>query len=232
MMRPSVSVVIPTLDEAAAIGPLLDALPAALAGRDWEAVVVDDASQDGTAEAVAARAAREPRLRLIRRAGPRGLAASVRAGLSAARGEYLGSMNADGSHDPRYWPALLAALDSGHEAAIGSRYVSGGRIGPWPLRRRVLSLASTAVTRRALRLSVKDPLSGFYVFRRRVYERCGRLKASGFKVLLEILMKGRPQPVAEIPIFFRDRKAGRSKLSAATVWSGAVELARLRDEAA
>jgi dolichol-phosphate mannosyltransferase len=226
---PELTLVVPTYEERGNIGELLEGARAALEGRRWELLVVDDGSPDGTAAEASAFAAREPRVRVIeRREGPRDLARSVALGFGAGRGRRLGSMNADGSHDPADLPRLLAALDGGAQAAVGSRYAPGGAVGAWPWRRRALSSLGTAAARLALGLEVRDPLSGFYIVEREVFERAGRLEAArGFKVLLELLARGRPARVAEIPIAFRDRRRGRSKMSARAAWQALTGLWRL-----
>ncbi len=209
------TLVVPTYEERENIVEVLEAVRGALAGRDWELLVVDDSSPDGTAAAAEAFAAREPRVRVLTRGGaPRDLASSVAYGFRQGRGRRLGSLNADGSHDPADLPRLLAALDAGAEAAVGSRYAPGGTVGDWPWTRRALSGVGTAAVRAALGLRVRDPLSGFYLLDRAVFERAGRLEgARGFKVLLELLARARPVAVAEIPISFRDRRRGKSKMS-------------------
>ncbi len=225
------TLVVPTFQERENIAALLAGAEAALAERDWELLVVDDDSPDGTADA--ARAAGGPRVTVLtRREGSRDLAGSVALGFSRGRGRILMSMNADGSHDPADLPRLLAAIEGGAEAAVGSRYADGGGVKGWPWRRRALSALGTGVARAALGLEVRDPLSGFYAVTRAVFERADRLKgARGFKVLLELLVRGRPARVAEVPIAFRDRRFGRSKMSARAAWqalAGVWRLSRLR----
>ena len=228
---PELSVVVPTYQERENIAELLAGIRAALEGRTWEVLVVDDGSPDGTADA--ARAFGDVRVRVLtRRDGPRDLSRSVALGFEAARGRVLSSMNADGSHDPADLPRLLRGVEEGAEAAVGSRYAPGGSVRAWPWRRRALSALGTAAARAALGLKVRDPLSGFYAVSRSVFERAGRLEtARGFKVLLELLVLGRPARVTEIPIAFRDRLRGRSKMSARAAWqawAGVWRLSRVR----
>jgi dolichol-phosphate mannosyltransferase len=225
-----ISVVVPTYEERENLPDLFSGVAAALRGRRWELLIVDDSSPDGTAGAADALAAAEPRATVIRRTeSPRDLARSVALGFSRARGAVLASINADGSHDPADLPRLLAALEAGADAAIGSRYAPGGGTAGWPRRRRLLSAAGTAAARAALGLEVSDPLSGFYAVRREVFERSGRLAAvRGFKVLLELLVRGKPARVTEVPIAFRDRRHGRSKMGAAAAWHALAGLWRLR----
>jgi dolichol-phosphate mannosyltransferase len=226
---PALSLVVPTVDEAGGVRETLDGIRRALEGRAFEAIVVDDSSSDGTAELVAAEAARDPRLRLLsrpRRSG--GLASAVRAGFEAARGGRLGTLNADGSHDPSDLPLLLAALDEGAELAVASRYAPGGEIRAWPWRRRLLSAAGTALVRLALGTGVSDPLSGYYLLERRLYERVrDSWRPEGFKSLPELIARGRPERAVEVPTRFRDRASGESKLGPAAAAATARALLRL-----
>ena len=164
---------------------------------------------------------------IIRRDKPRDLASSVALGFSAGRGAILASLNADGSHDPADLPRLLDALGTGAEVAIGSRYAPGGRIENWPWRRRILSRAGTLAARATLGLTVRDPLSGYYALTRKAAARAEG--ARGFKVLLEVLARGRPRAV-EVPIVFRDRVRGASKMSWRAAWLALVGLGRLIKE--
>lgn len=193
---------------------MFDGLRLALSGTDYEIIVVDDDSPDGTAAVASRLAESDARLRVIsRREKPRDLARSVALGFAAGRGGVLASLNADGSHDPADLPRLLRALAAGAEAAVGSRYAPGGRIENWPWSRRLLSRAGTFVARAVLGLAVRDPLSGYYALTRAAVARGGGLKnARGFKVLLELLARGRLRAV-EVPIVFRDRVKGESKMS-------------------
>lgn len=226
---PELTLVVPTYEERGNIAELLGGARAALGARRWELIVVDDGSPDGTADEAAAFAAGEPRVRVLTRPEkPRDLASSVALGFGAGRGRFLGSMNADGSHDPADLPRLLAALDAGADAAVGSRYAPGGAVGAWPWARRVLSSLGTAAARAALGLTVRDPLSGFYLVTRETWEKAGRLQgARGFKVLLELLARGRPARVVEVPIAFRDRRRGRSKMTAKAAFQALAGLWRL-----
>ena len=132
------SVIVPTYNEAGSLPPLVDRLAAAMAGREWELVVVDDGSPDGTAD-LAERLAPARPVRVLRRAGKAGLASAVIAGMKEARGDILVVMDADLSHPPEVVPQLVDAIDAGADLAVGSRYVHGGATMDWPLRRRIVS---------------------------------------------------------------------------------------------
>ncbi len=202
-----VSVVVPTYNEAAnllvLVRRILEAVPAA------EIVVVDDGSPDGTALRARELAERHP-VKVIERKGERGLATAVLRGLDEARSEICVVMDADLSHPPEAIPALVEAVAEGAEVAVGSRYVTGGRIDGWPLARRLTSRAGTLLARPLT--PVRDPLAGFFCLRRSLL-RGVQLKPRGFKILLEILARTRTDRAVEVPITFEDRGVGASKFS-------------------
>lgn len=205
------SLVIPTLDEAGSVPALFSALERAVrafpSGTTMEAVVVDDGSTDGTVAAVRSLAPGFP-VRLVERS-ERGLATAVLAGFAAAHGDVLGVIDADLSHPPELLPALLAALE-GADIAVASRHAPGGRVEDWPWYRRYASLMMTGLTA-PLRLPVADPLSGYFLLRRETIDGV-RLSPLGYKILLEILAKGRYRKVREVPYVFRNRGVGKSKM--------------------
>jgi dolichol-phosphate mannosyltransferase len=201
------SVVVPTYNEAGNLPPLAERLQAALAGRDWELIVVDDGSPDGTADLAEALAPRLP-VRVVRRAGKAGLASAVVAGFDAARGDVLLVMDADLSHPPETVPALADAIAGGADLAVGSRYVPGGGVEDWPLKRRVVSRGACLMGN--LLVPVRDATSGFFALRRSVIQGV-RLNPIGFKIGFEVIARGRYRTVVEVPYTFRDRALGSSK---------------------
>jgi dolichol-phosphate mannosyltransferase len=219
-----VSVILPTLNEAEALQRLHDPLLAALAPYPFEVLVVDDASTDGTVPLLQGWAAKEP-FRLIERPGRLGLASAVRDGIAASRGRAVLVMDADGSHEPRSIPALLGPVLAGEaEFVLGSRHVPGGSspgLGPW---RRFLSWGAALLARPLT--SVKDPMSGFFAFDRRIADRAP-LAPVGYKIGLELLVKGRPRPTREVPIHFAPRLAGESKLGGVQIGGYVRHLGRL-----
>ncbi|MDO8836066.1 MAG: polyprenol monophosphomannose synthase [Vicinamibacterales bacterium] len=175
-----------------------------------EVIIVDDNSPDGTG-ALADRLARELPVHVVHRVGKLGLGSAVMAGFAVARGRLLGVMDADLSHPPDLIPVLVAALDAaGADVVVGSRYVPGGGTKNWPLSRAVMSGAACAVAR--VLTPVRDAASGFFVLRREVI-RDVAIKAAGFKICLELLVRGSARSVAEVPYVFADRAAGQSKMS-------------------
>jgi len=210
-----IAVVIPVFREAANVEPLVARLRTALAGIAWEAVFVDDDSPDGTAAAVRAIAAEDPRIRCIRRIGRRGLASACIEGFLSVSAPFVAVMDGDLQHDETILPAMLAAVEGGADIAIGSRHVAGGEAtAGFSAARGRLSEAGASLARALLPAPVADPMSGFFLLRRTLVEEVApRLTASGFKILLDILLSARrPLGVVEIPYAFRSRQAGESKL--------------------
>ncbi|KAA5612635.1 glycosyltransferase family 2 protein [Rhodovastum atsumiense] len=225
---PLLAVVIPVLNEQDNIAPLVERLDATLAGTAWEAIFVDDDSTDGTRAAVAAIAARDPRVRLLHRIGRRGLASAFIEGAQASLAPYVAAMDGDLQHDEAVLPRMLAALrDDGYDIAIGSRYVAGGGVGGWDKGRVGMSSLATRLSRMVLRAPVTDPMSGFFMIRRTTFERAvRRLSAMGFKILLDILASLPERPrLIELPYQFRTRLAGESKLDAGVLRDYALLLA-------
>ncbi|QUD86154.1 glycosyltransferase [Phenylobacterium montanum] len=211
------TVVAPTFNECANVEKLVAKLDAALAGIAWEAVFVDDNSPDGTAEAVKAVAARDPRIRCIRRVRRRGLAGAVVEGALSSAAPYVAVIDADLQHDETLLPRMLEQLKSGAaELVVASRYVGGpktieGLDGPM---RRMGSDLANKLGRMVLRQDVSDPVSGFFMIRRELVDRVApSLATEGFKILFDIIAS-QPEPlkIVELPYVFREREAGGSKL--------------------
>jgi dolichol-phosphate mannosyltransferase len=212
-----ISIVIPTYNEASVIGETLRRVTAALraASEDFEIVVVDDASADGTAERVEALAGELP-VRLLRRPGRLGLATAVRDGWATARGEVLGVLDADLQHPPETLTALVAAIRQGADLAIGSRYVPGGGTSDWTLLRRFISRTATHLAASVLPLklaAVGDPMSGIFMVRASAL-RGAHLNPLGYKILLEVIAKADYKRIVEVPYVFQERGRGASKLGA------------------
>ncbi|MGH2378388.1 MAG: polyprenol monophosphomannose synthase [Candidatus Limnocylindria bacterium] len=225
---PLISVVVPTYNEAETLPVLARRLFAALGGREWELVVVDDGSPDGTADLAAALAPDLP-VRVVRRPGKLGLASAVVDGFAAARGDTLVVMDSDLSHPPELVPALVRAIDEGADMAVGSRYVRGGGTIDWPLRRRIVSRVACLMGN--VLVPVRDATSGFFAVRRPVIEGV-RLNPIGFKIGFEVIARGRHQRVVEVPYTFRDRERGASKFGTREMLNYGVQLAQVaRDRA-
>ena len=222
----AVSVVIPTYNEAGGIENLIAALSAVFskAGIDGEIVIVDDNSPDGTGAIVDSLAARYP-CRCVHRAGKLGLASAVIDGWKTCASPILGVMDADFSHDIQIMPQLIASITSGgFQLAIGSRYVRGGGITNWPWRRRVTSKVAIMLAQPLT--PVKDITSGYLFFRREVIDGV-ELDPIGFKIGLEVVMKGKYEKVKEIPYVFTDRTHGESKLNSGEIVNYLKQLSKL-----
>jgi dolichol-phosphate mannosyltransferase len=207
----SVSIIIPTFNEAENIVPLVSQI-VAIGVPILEILFVDGGSTDGTRDAIRSLAASHP-IRLIEQepAAP-GLAAAIMAGARAAQGDILVVMDADLSHPPGRIKDLLAPLVGGTaDLVIGSRYVPGGSTPGWPLWRRMLSRTASALA--SPLTGVRDSMCGFFaISRARLLELAP--PTSGFKIVFETIVRGgNDLRVREIPISFRDRARGKSKMS-------------------
>ena len=219
-------VVVPVLDEQDNVGPLVERLHATLDGLAWEVVFVDDGSADGTREAVAAIGRSDSRVRLLCRTGRRGLASAFIEGVQCSLSPYVAAMDGDLQHEETLLPHMLSVLRSGGvDIVVGSRYVAGGvssagRGGAWSERRASMSGLATRLSRIVLRAEVTDPMSGFFMLPRAVFDRAApRLSAVGFKILLDLLASlPEPPRVRELPYPFRARVAGPSKLDAGVLF--------------
>ena len=223
------SLIVPTYNERENIITLLDGVRAAV--REWplEIWVVDDDSPDETWRVVAEYGERYPEVHLIRRLGERGLSSAVITGFCHSRGDLLGVMDADLSHDPAVLPALVDAVLAGADVAVGSRRVPGGGADVWPWFRRLASNGATALARWALGTPLADPMSGYFALRRDVFESVhDRLQPRGYKILLEIVGRADPLKVVELPYVFRDRRQGVSKVSPQVAAAYLVSLWALR----
>ncbi len=212
---PQLSIIVPCYNERANVAPMVARLDAALAGIAWEAIFVDDDSPDGTAAEVQRLAAADPRVRCLRRIGRRGLASAVVEGALASCAPFVAVIDGDLQHDERRLPDLLRAAQDGADIAVGSRHAPGGNAaglsGAW---RRRISGMGIRVARRVLPVPLADPMSGYFLMPRPLFEQLApRLTAQGFKILLDLLLSApRPLLVAEIPCQFHPRTAGHSKL--------------------
>ena len=206
------SVVVPVFREAGNIPALVERVHRALSehGLEWELILVDDDSRDGSAPLVDALSRRLPVRMVTRRGQPRDLSRSVLLGFECARFDRLVVMDGDLSHPPEAIVDLLAALDTSVDMVIGSRYAPGGRIDrAWSLRRRLISRAATLLARPLVRCA--DPLSGFFAMHRSALPDPRTLRPLGYKIALEIMVRGRLR-VREVPIVFQNRSVGSSKL--------------------
>ena len=226
-----VSVIVPTLNEAANLPLLVPRISAALAGRHYEIIVVDDNSADDT-RAVCARLAESYPLTLHVRTEPKdGLSGAVLMGVGLAKGELLAVMDADLQHPPERLPALLEPLERDEaDFVIGSRHAPGGTVAErWGLFRRLNSRVATLLARPFAGPAATDPMSGFFALRRSTFQGAQRLTPLGYKIGLELMCKCRVKRVREIPIQFGTRQHGHSKLTLTQQFRYLEHLSRLYD---
>ena len=213
-MSKSISIIIPTYNERENVTPLMERIDRALSSRDYEVVFVDDNSKDGTAELINSLSGKYP-VRVMVRKDERGLATAVVHGIDHSDGSTIVVMDADLQHPPEVIPDLLNKAGNGADIVIASRYVEGGGMKGWGLTRKIISAGAIILAHLLLPATrlVKDPMSGFFSFKRQVIGKA-KLKPSGYKILLEILMEGEFENVAEVPYTFCNRSGGESKLNA------------------
>ncbi|HNT35867.1 MAG TPA: polyprenol monophosphomannose synthase [bacterium] len=216
------SLVVPTYNEIANLDPLLSRLHSSLRDISYEIIFVDDNSPDGTGKILDS-LADEYHLTVIHRKGKLGLASAVLEGFRVASGSILGFMDADLSHPPETIPEMLRSiLERQADIVIGSRLVDGGGvIGQWPQHRYLNSYIAEVIARPLT--CVRDSMSGFVLLKRSVIENVP-LIPRGYKMGLEILVKGNYSKAQEVPILFDNRKRGSSKLDCRTRWEYLVQI--------
>jgi len=222
------SIVIPTYNEAGGIERLVATLSDVFrtSGLDGEIIVVDDNSPDGTGAIVDGLAKTYP-VRCLHRPGKLGLSSGVIDGWRFARPDSVavGAMDGDFSHDAKVIPQMVAALASGeYGLAIGSRYVAGGGIENWPMRRKITSLVAIALAKPLT--PVRDITSGFFLVRRSALDGV-TLDPIGFKIGLEVIAKAHYGRAIEVPYVFTDRVAGTSKLNQGEILNYLRQLGRI-----
>lgn len=206
------SIVIPTFNEAENLPRLATAISNALLDIEYELLIADDRSLDATERVVEELSNIHP-IRLIKAGDrPRDLSLSVLDGLGEARYEQVLVMDADLSHPPEMIPAMLSALEAEPDSfVLGSRYVSGGSFDrDWSLWRFINSHIATLIARPLVKCS--DPMSGFFIFNKKNVDR-SRLRPMGYKIGLELMVRGNFSRVVEVPILFKDRQIGESKMN-------------------
>jgi dolichol-phosphate mannosyltransferase len=234
-----VLVIIPTYNEIENLERIVERLQAAV--PDAHALVVDDGSPDGTGELADKLATDDPRVHVLHRTHKEGLGPAYVAGFHWAREhgfDVLVEMDADGSHDPAQLPALLAALESGADLALGSRYVTGGQVVDWPLRRELLSRAGNTYVRWALRLPLRDATGGYRAARGELIDQLPFDDVASHGYCFQVDWAWRAwrsgARVVEVPITFAERTLGRSKMSGSIVREALVRVTEwgLRDRLA
>jgi dolichol-phosphate mannosyltransferase len=212
---PELSIVVPTYKERANLVALLQCLQTALGDLDYEVVIVDDDSPDGTSALARSLAQQDHRVRVIQRIGRKGLSSATVEGMLSTSSPYLAVMDADLQHDETILPRMLERLKSEKlDLVIGSRNVEGGSVGDFAAHRRKLSELGGRLSRMVCRANVNDPMSGYFVVTRAYFhEVVHSLSSTGFKILLDLIASShRPVRFAEVGYTFRSRLHGTSKL--------------------
>jgi dolichol-phosphate mannosyltransferase len=201
-------------------------------------LVVDDNSPDGTGRLADQIAARDPRVTVLHRAGKLGLGSAYLAGFRRALEsgyDVVFEMDTDLSHDPKYVPDFLRAIDEGADIVIGSRNVPGGGVRGWGPGRHIISKGGSLYSRTILGLGVRDLTSGYKAFTRRALETIdlGEVRSNGYSFQIELTYRGirRGLRVAEVPIVFVDRRAGHSKMSRKIFLEAVAMVWKLRADA-
>jgi dolichol-phosphate mannosyltransferase len=211
------SVVIPAHDEAESIAETLMDIVAVLDREqcDYEILVVDDASSDGTAGVVAALAAENGRVRCVRSHLPPGFGFAVRAGLDLFTGDAVTIVMADGSDDPEDIVRYLRLLEAGHDCVFGSRFIRGGKVTDYPRAKLMLNRLANGIVRALFRHGLNDTTNAFKAYRREVIESVQPLVSNHFNLTVELPLKAivRGHSYVICPISWRGRQFGASKLS-------------------
>lgn len=207
------SIVVPSFNEAGNVKNLVEQLDAALAGIEHEIIFVDD-STDNTPDVIKEVMAVNPGVRLEHRTDEKGLATAVLKGFSLAAGEYIAVMDADLQHPPAILKSMYAAMETGFDFCVPSRFVPGGDDGGLNLYRKLVSGTARYIGKILLPClhKISDPTSGLFMFKREVIDGAD-MRPIGWKILIEVLATGTYKNVVEIPYRFQDRTAGESKLS-------------------
>lgn len=218
-----VSIIIPTYNESKNILNVLKSIKEHLPQNiSAETIVVDDNSPDGTGKIVddylnTIKKATNYTIDIIHRKSKSGLSSAILNGIEKARGETILVMDSDFSHPPQIIPKMIETLKKSHfDIVVASRYVSGGRIANWSLKRKIISRVGNNVAKKFLGISINDPMSGFFAFKRSIINGM-KFDVIGYKMLMEILVKTKGVHVKEIPYTFSDRKEGYSKLDHNTI---------------
>ena len=218
---PELAIVIPTLNERDNVPVVVERLNRVLAGISWEAIFVDDDSPDGTADVVRALARTQPNIRVLQRLGRRGLSSACIDGILASAAPYAAVMDGDLQHDESLLPAMLAKIKAERlDIVIASRHIKEGGVGEWQRSRVMISDFATRLGRLVVKADLTDPMSGFFMIKRDAFAEAMRsLSGQGFKILLDLFASSpRKLAFAEVPLNFRPRLHGESKLDAMVAW--------------
>ncbi|MGO9487029.1 MAG: glycosyltransferase [Rhodomicrobium sp.] len=225
---PELTVIAPSFNEAENVVPLIEKLTAVLEGVHWEVIFVDDDSPDGTSERVREQARTNSRVRCVQRLGRRGLTSACAEAVLASSAPYVAIIDADLQHDETLLPKMLAVLKNGDaEIVIGSRYTENKLSEGFTRFRQITSFVATRLAQIILRAELTDPVSGFFMAKREVFDGAiRRLSGIGNKILVDVFASSDHRlKFSELPYVFRARLHGESKLDTLTVWEYLVLLA-------
>ena len=228
-----VSIIIPTYNESQNILKVLKSIGESLPKNIFaEAIVVDDNSPDGTGRIVEEYVKNVKKITnytidVIHRTAKKGLSSAILKGIQYASSDTIVVMDSDFSHPPQLIPKMIEALKQYQcDIIVASRYIKGGAVLEWPLKRKLMSKMATVIAKKGLGIKTADPMSGFFAFKRQIVKGL-KFDAIGYKMLLEILVKTKGVTVKEIPYTFTDRRFGSSKVTLSTVIDYARSIWRL-----
>ena len=218
-----ISIIIPTYNESENIIKILHSIGEILPKNiPTQAIVVDDNSPDGTGKLVDdylknVKKIADYTIEIIHRKAKDGLGSAILKGIQQAKGDTIVVMDSDFSHPPQIIPKLIESIKKyQYDIAVASRYINGGKIQGWSFKRKFMSKFATLIAKKGLGIDTKDPMSGFFAFKRNIIKGLN-IDAIGYKILLEILVKTRDVNIKEIPYTFQDRELGASKLTTKTI---------------
>ena len=218
-----ISIIIPTYNESKNIIKILHSIGEILPKNvPTQAIVVDDNSPDGTGKLVEdylknVKKMADYTIEIIHRKAKEGLGSAILKGIQQARGDTIVVMDSDFSHPPQIIPKLIESIKKyQYDIVVASRYIKGGKIQGWSLKRKILSKFATIIAKKGLGVQTRDPMSGFFAFKKSLIKGLS-LDAIGFKILLEILVKTKGVRVKEIPYTFQNRQLGSSKISISVI---------------
>jgi len=217
-MKKKVSIVIPTYNERKNIRKLLEQIRAVMekTRMQYEIVVVDDNSPDGTGEVVK-EIAKRTHARFISRKAKLGIGTAYKKGIESSRGQIVITMDADLSHDPMRIPIMLEEIEKGNDIVVGSRYIMGGGIERWSIYRRIVSRTASMFAKFLLGLKTNDLTTGYRAYTKNALRliEFQELTSDGYSILMEAVFRAERAKlkITEIPITFYSRKGGSSKLS-------------------
>lgn len=221
--NPQISIILPTYNESQNIVDILKSIKANIPkGILTETIVVDDNSPDGTGKIVddyilSIKKLAENTIDIIHRTAKNGLSSAILHGIQNAKGETIVVMDSDFSHPPQIIPKMIEAFKQSQcDLVVASRYITGGKIQGWTIKRKLMSKVATLIATKGLNVKTKDPMSGFFAFKKNIINEL-HFDALGYKFLLELLVKTKGINVKEIPYTFEDRKFGSSKLTGSII---------------